>query len=100
LQPTQVVVELAIKQLTSVVVPETQVPFWASQYEVEQVVQAVADVQVAQPVGQAVQADEPNVPAPHEEQLEAVVVVAAHGMQVPMVAAVVETWYPRLQVRH
>jgi hypothetical protein len=56
LQPTQTLVVLATKQLASVVVPRMQTPFWLSQYPVVQVWLTVADVQVAEPVGHAVQA--------------------------------------------
>jgi len=84
-----VLVLLATKQLVSLVVPAVQTPVWPSQYAVMQLVQSVADVQVAQGDVHAVQVVEPNVPAGHTKQVLGAVATAVQTTQVePEVA----TW--------
>jgi len=96
LQPTQTLVLLATKQLVSVVAPAVQTPVWPRKYGVVvmQLVQTVADVQVAQGDVHATQAPPLNqYPEAQAEQVPDA--MAAHGM---VVAPPATTEKPRLAV--
>jgi len=96
MHPTQLLVLLATKQLVSMVTPKVQKPFWPSQYEEMQLVQTVADVQVAQGDVHAVQAVPlKKYPVAHTVQVLGAATMVGHGIQE---APLVTTEKPALHV--